>query len=179
MKGQNFKSWSDMGLHQEPTPDELDHWRKMLAEHPEQREDFELDYRLNQALRQLPKIPVSSNFTHRVLMAASQQPILHQSRRWSRWLSWIMPHNWIRATAVAGLALGFGGWILYQQQQQARMEMARNLSTLSQLIARSSPETINDFETIHRLSVTDPMATRSDNEALTDHADMSLLIALQ
>ncbi|MHC1765996.1 MAG: anti-sigma factor [Verrucomicrobiia bacterium] len=119
-----------------------------LARHPECRAEWEEELSLSGLLRQVPDVPVSSNFTARVIDAC------HQSERrpararavgtgWSRWLP-----RFAAGTAALGLAV----LSYYQHQLAERRELAQNLAEVAQLPGGASIELLQDFEAIQKLN---------------------------
>jgi hypothetical protein len=138
--------------------------QKYLAAHPEAKTDWETESELNQLLQNLPEAPaVASNFTARVLQAvnaeatsATRKPAKrHFVWAWSKWL----PRSAI-ACAVASLTLlGYH----HHEQLKARAEMAHKVAALARAVS-ASPEVLQNYDHIRRLSDTPPTA---DAELLT------------
>lgn len=132
--------------------------RAYLADHPEARADWEVEAALSQVLNHLPDAPLASNFTARVLQAVqweSARPT-HTHEAW-RSKFWWWSLGWMRKAAVVVLVLGLGLVSLhgYQRAQRAKL-VARSIATVSGVITVSSPENLEDFDAIQRLSQTPP-----------------------
>jgi len=114
------------------------------------REEGLLDQRLNRCLRQLPDVPLSPNFTARILRQverlAERQPAGGWLPVWVRWLRG-GGYGWQLAGAVGVLALVVG--IQYHQAQQ-RAELARSLAALP-AISLAEVDLWRDFESINTL----------------------------
>ncbi len=118
-----------------------------FAAHPETRTDWDEEFALAQTLRNVPEVPVSSNFTAlvlRVVERESAQP-LHDSLTLYDWLK----RHWLRSTALASL-LVCGGFISAQQYRSVqRMNMAQGVSAVSQAAAFPH-QWLEDFDAINR-----------------------------
>lgn len=138
------------GLGRDLTPAEEARLREWMARAPGKARSLEEELELNQLLRALPDVPVSSNFSARVL--ASVQLEESQARRpvllapWRQWLA----GSWGRRLAFASLALSVG-WMSVQQYQAAqRKELARSVAQFS-AVAMPTLEVIRDFPAIEGL----------------------------
>lgn len=162
MNKSEYQALIEAGWRRSLTDDEqarLDAW---LRAHPEGHNEWESESTLNRLLQQLPDVPVSSNFTARVLRAVERESAAVVQReslfdRVKQWFSRPAPRvAW--ALLIAGL-LGFG---YHQHQTNVRGEMAKGLSVLANVAALSDPAVLQDFEAIQRLSQSAP----SDDEEL-------------
>src|SRR5437764_13135886 len=90
------------------TSDEKARLQSYLLVHADAQQDWEHEAALNQALLSLPDIPVSSNFTARVLQAIDLDELREsQGPQSNRWLARL--RLWLPRFAVAGLVVGLGG----------------------------------------------------------------------
>lgn len=131
------------------TPAEQAEADAFLARHPECRAEWEEELSLSSLLRQVPDVPVSSNFTARVMDACRQSERRTAKARgafghgWSRWLP-----RFAAGTAALGLAV-----LSYHQHQLAeRRELAQNLVEVARLPGGTSIELLQNFEAIQKLN---------------------------
>ncbi len=137
----------------------LDAW---LATHPQAQAEWEEETGLNRLLGQLPPAPVPSNFTALVLQALEERPtgatrrpsLSTQLRQWfgrpAARIAW--------ALLILSVAVG-----VYQHRRtNARNELAKGLTVLTQVAALSDPAALQDFEPILRLG----QAAPSDDDEL-------------
>jgi len=138
---------------------ELEAW---LAIHPEKREALAVESNLTASLGKLPHIPVSSNFTARVLEQArlDRQTANRKSSRPSFILGW----RWTIQTATAVVLISAAG-LTWKQAQSTRTagEIARSVSLVSEISSLPHPELLRDFEAIRALN----QAPAADEELLT------------
>lgn len=129
--------------------------QKHLAGHPEAKADWEAEAELNQLLDGLPDAPpVASNFTALVLQAAARESTARA--RNSGWFAWPL-RNWLPKTAAACLLLSLGFFGYQQHRISARTAMARKVARLAGAIS-ASPELLDNYDRIRRLSDTPPKA---------------------
>jgi hypothetical protein len=125
---------------------ELDAWLRN-TNIPNLTSEAQVEVRLTESLAALPDVPVSSNFTARVLQAvkAGQAAKDKRAHRLIQWFPFRM--RWlVRATAVVLLGTGFLG---YQHVQAARQrEFARSVGTVADVATVPSPEILQDFQAI-------------------------------
>jgi len=131
--------------------------RAWLAAHPEAKADWELESHLSAALDKLPDAPVPSNFTARVLQAVAREdaPARSSSPNRSRWfLRSLLPK-----AAVAAVIFGVG-LITYHEHAAAnaakRAELAKNVSIVASGLSVPTPEALQDFDTIRKVTGPDP-----------------------
>lgn len=156
------------------TPEEESRWLAYWAVHPEARTEAEVETALTQFLRQLPDVPVASNFTASVLQLVDlETPRVTQARSIQRWRRWLWSRAWLPRVAFALLVLSLvslGGW---QYRWHSRTRFAQNVADYSKAAVMpvleqiSTVEIFQDFDAIDRLAQTAPAA------------DLELLAALQ
>lgn len=156
------------------TPEEESRLLAYWAVHPEARAEAEAETALTQFLRQLPDVPVASNFTARVLQLVDlETPLLTPARSLQRWRRWLWSRAWLPRVAFALLVLSLvalGGW---QYRWHSRTRFAQNVADYSKVAVMQVLERIptveifQDFDAIDRLAQTAPAA------------DLELLAALQ
>lgn len=155
----NFESWRQQAWQGKLSPaeqTELDNW---LGAHPEARAEWELEQALNGALETLPKAPVPSNFTARVLAAVEREARTAPART-STWLSWRM---WLPRVAAASLLLTVGLFTYQQVQQTRRANLLHGVATVAEVASLPSPQILEDFDAIMVLNQTPP----ADEQLLT------------
>jgi len=103
---------------------------------------------LNEKLSELPAVPVSSNFTARVL-AAAQAEARTQRRGWRIW-SWRL--RWLPRVALASIILGAGLFAWHYERVEKRQEIGKSLMTVSEVPALASPELLENFDAIQAMS---------------------------
>jgi len=134
--------------------------RAWLEAHPEARTDWEAETALSRVIATLPNVPVSSNFTARVLDAVRQEPV--KMRRpsviWAGWIGSLLP----RSAIAAVLLLMAAGFAYQKHATLRRTQLAQSVAAVSEVTSLPSPEILQDFEAIRQLSPT-PAA---DNELL-------------
>jgi hypothetical protein len=112
------------------------------------REELRLERRLTAALGRLPDAPISSNFTSRVLQAASLEEAVAGRRparkRFLRWLPRL-------AFTCVLVTFGLFSWQRLELSRQA--ELVQSVEAISSA-SIPSPEILKDFEAIRALSRT-------------------------
>jgi len=133
------------------TRDEAEELRAALAADPELKSDWDREAALNEGLGGLWDVPLSSNFTARVVEAAMADSLsVHRGVL----LGWDW-RSWLPRAAVVSLVLVLGGLGAYRYfQVNRRVELARQVANVSDVAALSSPEVLQDFETVRHLNQT-------------------------
>lgn len=117
--------------------------------------DLETDVLLTEGLARLPDVPVSNNFTSRVLQAverdhAAQKRAVVTRWAWGRWF----PRVALGLSGVLSI-LAITSLVSHHQEAQAR-EFARSLTAVSGVVSLPSPEVLQDFEAIRHLNAAPP-----------------------
>jgi anti-sigma factor RsiW len=154
-----------LSLKRELTPEEESRLELWLLAHPEARAAWSEDRALGRALHSLPDVPVSSNFTARVLQAVefeARQGQLAAKRPWLRvpWprLSWGL---------AAGLLACAG--IFYEYRVIKGGQFAEAVKDVSrELAALPAPEVLEDFDAINhmRQAAVHSVAVTADDDLL-------------
>src|SRR5207245_8292862 len=101
--------------------------REYLEAHPDAGKAWLLESGLTRALEELPNVPISSNFTARVLQAVELEKATQaRSREKNRRFGWPM-FKWAPQTAAAALLLGIGTFSYYNLPAHPRDTMVQNL----------------------------------------------------
>ena len=118
-----------------------------LAAHPQLRQEWELEKRLTQSLDRLRPVPVSSNFTARVLQAAAKAPVQKRS-----WLEQFKLPRWAPQLAGVSLMLALGLFCLRQYDTSHHQQIARDLVPITRTADLPEMDWLKDYEAIDRLS---------------------------
>ncbi len=137
--------------------DETAELRAWLAANPEARADWELEEHLTESVRRLPDVPVSSNFTARVLQAVDREKVREANPKrvnpfWKSWLPRI---------AFSAVVLCGGLFAYHQHTTAQRLERAQNVAAISEVAP--DPAVLKDFDAIRHLNRT---AVAPDEELL-------------
>jgi anti-sigma factor RsiW len=128
--------------------------REWLAQHPEAKADWELESNLSAALDKLPDAPVPSNFTARVMLAVAREDVAVRRPSASR-LRWFL-RSLLPKAAVAAVIFG-AGVLTYQEHTAAkRAELAQGVKVVAGGLSVPSPEILQDFDTIRKVTGPDP-----------------------
>jgi anti-sigma factor RsiW len=139
------------------SPEEEARLEKILSVNPEARVTWEEERALSRAVQSLPDVPLSSNFTARVLQAVDLEEA-REARTGSRpgWLRTLWPRL---ASAVAAVALAVLG--LHELQVTKRERLAKEVEFVSNESGKlPSAEVLRDFDAIQQ------MRSASDDELL-------------
>jgi len=135
--------------------------REWLAAHPEAQAAWEEDLSLNEGLARLPEVPLSSNFTARVLQAVDLEKAAEARSGPGRRLGWPRLAWFIRAGSAALVLVT--GWLAFHHSQVVeRRNLAGSLAVVANVSSMPSPRILEDFEAIRVLGATPP-----DEELLT------------
>ncbi len=136
--------------------------RAYLAANPGARADWEMESALNAALTQLPDANVPSNFTARVLQAIEREEA--RPRAWIWHWDW---HTLVPRVAFAAAVITFTGLVFqHHEVYRQRIAFARNIALVTRGQPMPSPEALENFDAIRRLSQ-------------PQHADDELLALMQ
>jgi hypothetical protein len=152
-----------LSLRRELTPEEMSRLEQHFAAHPDVRAIWEDERALSRAVQSLPDVPVSSNFTSRVLQAldADEMREARQSTR-RNWRHHFLPRfAWTTAACLIAL---FG----IQQWRTAKQEkFAKDVSFAAADLAKlPSAEVLQDFDVIREMGQVSAISSISDDELL-------------
>ena len=121
--------------------------RAWLATRPEAKADWETEARLNSALGRLPDVPVSSNFTARVMQAVEREAAAELRQGERKWQFW-RRLRWLPKVAFAAIAVG-ACLLSYHQIQATRFaEYAHSVAAVSDVSSLPAPDVLKDFDAI-------------------------------
>ena len=155
MKKRSYEDWIDLHWQRELTPEEVLDWQSFLSNQPEFAEQWELDQSLLSGVRSLKDIPLSNNFTSRVLRSVEHvqtervEHILTREVSTESWLSrfWALPG--IRVAGVTALILvGIGVW----QWDPNAVNLVESITTITEAETVPTVEELQDFDAIHGLA---------------------------
>ena len=131
--------------------------RVWLSTHPDAQLDFEADAALTQSLEKLPDVPVSSNFTARVLRAVEREDAAKAREPRAGWRAWLHVHRWLPRVAAACLVIGVGlASYGHHHHVKTVQRIGRSLESVSAVRAVPSPDILQDFEAVRAISRTGP-----------------------
>lgn len=123
--------------------------KEYLAVHSEARMILDEELALSCVVRALPDVPVSTNFTSRVLQAV-ERDTMPSARATQGVISWLK-RNWIPRIAIASLFVCAGFVSVQEYRTSKRTEIARDIAAVSGA-ATFPQEWLQDFDAINRLS---------------------------
>jgi anti-sigma factor RsiW len=151
-----YDQFREISWRRKLTPSEQARLADWLSAHPEAEADWASESALNDALNALPSVPVSSNFTARVVASAQNQ---HDRQTASALSFGWMGHfwrNWLPKSTLAAVVLAAGLLSYNLFLVNRRAEVARSLAAVSEVPSLPSPEILKDFDTIAVLSSSPP-----------------------
>jgi anti-sigma factor RsiW len=154
MKDPQFERLREVSWRRKLTPAEQETLAAWLTAHPDDQPEWDSEAALNEWLTRLPDVPVSNNFTARVLASAQRDAAQAERTRVSpgRLTSWC--RQWLPKAAVAAIVLGAGLLSYNHLQEEHRAEVARSVATVSSIPAVQSPDILKDFDAIAAMSST-------------------------
>jgi hypothetical protein len=130
------------------SPAEAEKLRAWLAAHPEAQEDWDAETGLSEALDRMPNVPVSDNFTARVLQSVEREGDATGRPAHAGWRMALLWMKWLPRAAAAGLAVSA---VFLGVQHHRRAEYARNVVMLSNISSLPGPAVLENFDLIHGL----------------------------
>jgi anti-sigma factor RsiW len=152
-----YQDLVDAALHRPLTTEEAARLQAYLSEHPEAGPLWEEDQQLSQALVRLADIPLSANFTSRLVHAVQRFEKRQRQRQRAAWWRRVFSFGRIQQAALATIAAGVGLGILQHYRLQARAELAQSVAAISTLATLPSLDALRDFDSINAL-LPPPMA---------------------
>ncbi len=140
----------ETGWRRKLTREEAAELRAWLAAHPDLQSEWQSEAAMNECLGGLPDAPLSSNFTARVLQAATTDATWTRRRFVWGW-NW---RSFLPRAAAVGVVLALGAGVYQHHETSRRVELARRVANVSDMAALSSPEVLQDFETVRHLNQT-------------------------
>lgn len=152
MKPQRAEQLLDTAARRRLTASERAEWETWLGENASDRTSWEEEMRLNRVLGTLIKIPISSNFTSRVLAALDRELREEERSRaqWRRWLPWLR-WRWQWALGSVAVLLLAVVTIQHGQSLQERKDVVRSAEMLAEAGHLPSLEMLQDFDAIYAL----------------------------
>jgi anti-sigma factor RsiW len=148
-----------LSMKPELSPDDVARLEVYLAAHPGERAAWEEERALSRALHSLPDVPLSNNFTARVLQAADLEMSREQrrERKRFRWLRAFWPRlAWTSAAVVLAV---FG---VHQFRTTQNRQLVKDIALVSQDVAKlPTAEVLRDFDTIESMR---QLSASSDDE---------------
>lgn len=155
-----------LSLKRELTPEEESRLEAWLAGNPAARAEWEADRALGRALQALPDVPVSSNFTARVLQEVDwEERRAERARGRSSFRSFLPRLGW----GLAALLACAGLFYQYRAVQNDNRRLAETVKNVSgELAALPAPEVLGDFDAINSMlhASSTPVAARADDDLL-------------
>lgn len=149
MQDKHYQEIKEAGWRRPLNPAEEAALQKFLAEHPEAREGWGEEAALSRLLERQPNVPVSSNFTARLLQAVQHAPA---RPAWRDWFSHWLPESRAWRVALCSMVVCAGVLSFHEYQVMHRIRMARDLAGVSRVAALPPVEWLKDFDTINSIS---------------------------
>jgi hypothetical protein len=155
MKKRSYEDWIDLQWQRELSQEEVLDWQSFLSNQPEFAAQWELDQQLLRGVRSLADVPLSNNFTSRVLRSVEHVQPEHLNHIQTRepaiesWLSrfWALPA--MRVVGVSALILvGVGIW----QWDPNAVNLVESVTTITEAETVPTVEELQDFDAIHGLA---------------------------
>jgi anti-sigma factor RsiW len=162
MQDSEYNELLKTGLRRKLTAEEEGRLRAHLAAHPEDQPAWEEEMALNNLLRNLPKAPLSSNFTAQVLQLVEKERRHSSPARSVQWWHGFFSLRWTRQVAFSTVVL-FAGLISYHQFQVSRREAVAN--SVANIFSMLEP-VLQPGEPTGRVETTRTAAQVSDGTAL-------------
>jgi hypothetical protein len=118
-----------------------------LADHPEERDAWETEARLNEALARLPDAAVPSNFTTRVLESIEREGEMSIRRKLPQ--GWLMRtwRGWLPKVGFAALLATAGFFSVHHFLRHPGQPLLKGLVAVSQ-VGPSAPDILTNFDVI-------------------------------
>lgn len=165
MNDAEFQAWQEAARRGQLSFEELDRLARQHGWPAEQAELLRVEIALTSALIELPSVPVSSNFTHRVLEALDRETIPQEPA----WRLWLLRH-WSRLAVPVAAAAAVAIYLGVAQHQTAaqRAQLAASVHAVATLATAPAGaaealdlEVWENFDVILRMG-----SVRADEELL-------------
>jgi anti-sigma factor RsiW len=156
-----------LSIRRELTPEELSRLEDYFAAHPEGRALWEEERALSRAIHSLPDVPVSSNFTSRVMEALEFDQSGEARRSESLHRRWML--HWLPRLGLVGFAASVAVFSAQRWYQASRHErFAHDVSFAATDLATlpNAELLLRDFDAIRELGQVSAVSTSSDDELL-------------
>ena len=152
-----------LSMRRDLAPEELSRLEDYFATHPERRASWEEERALSRAVQSLVDVPVSSNFTSRVMEAVdfdqSREARRSESRR----------RRWLPRLGLAGLVASvvvFRAQKWYQASRHERFAHDVSFAATDLATLPNAELLLQDFDAIRELGQVSAVSTSSDDELL-------------
>jgi len=147
MNEEKNQTWQQIVWRRRRSPEEDKNLQDLRRADPSLDLEIAQDERLTGLISSIRNVPVSSNFTARVMHEArrSATPLVVRTG-WSD-----LHRRWIARLSFAALALFLGIFSFQQYQSTRRHELARNIAAISEAAALPPIEWLQDFEIIRNM----------------------------
>ena len=146
MDNPEYQRLLELAWKRDLSPEEGADVKKSLA--PRWQRELEEEQRFTRCIQRLADVPVSSNFTARVLQAAKRSKPVARSSWWHR----LALPKWVPRLAMAALTVSLGLLSVQQYKSAQHTRMAHDLVSVSELAQLSEVDWLDNFETINRMS---------------------------
>jgi anti-sigma factor RsiW len=163
MNERDFEQLRDIARRRELTAAEHARLHQWLGLHPQAQAAWDEERRLDQLLRRLPDVPVSANFTARVLAAVQREGNAGRVP-WRDLAWWWRLRLWPRLAAAAVVLAAVVSLSVWQVRERQRAQVAASVRALSGVATVPTVEMLADFDAIVRLS---QLPANSDAGVLT------------
>jgi hypothetical protein len=152
MNESDYNQWREKNWRRKLTAAEKTELRAWFAAHPGSLADWEIEGHLTDILGRLPDVPVSSNFTSRVLQAVERETISVNRARPSP-STWFLRFLLPRAGVVTVIFVA--GLLTYQEHVATkRAELVQSVQMVTGVSSLPGPDILQDFDTIRKISPT-------------------------
>ena len=154
-----------LSMRRELTPEEHSRLEAHLATQPDARARWEEERALSRALHSLSNVPVSSNFTSRVLLTIdADQAALERRPKQHPWLARFLPRLGLGALAASVVFFSAQKWFLAATHEKLARDLSRAATDLASV---PNPEIVlQDFDAIRELGQMSTASAGSDDELL-------------
>lgn len=159
-----YQELKELSWRRRLSPGEEAQLQLYLQHHPGVQNDWEVENALGRAFRQLPNVPVATNFTSRVLVAVETETRARSATSGRARSSWWRRIGWAPRTAAAAVTLFLTVISVRQYQITSRAEMAHSVARLSSVATLPPLQWLKDFDAINELRA---VPSTDDDKLLT------------